>query len=296
MTDGYDVVVVGSLNQDLVARVPHIPAPGETVLASGHGEFAGGKGANQATAAARLGARVAMIGRVGDDAFGRSLVAGLEADGVDVGRVSTDATAGTGLALINVAANGENSISVSPGANHNVQPSDVEAAADVISRAKVVLLQLEIPLDAVAAAARIARGTVVLNPAPAAQLPGDLLERVDVLVPNESELAILTGGETGDIESVVAAARSLSVPNIVVTLGKSGALVVGEASTKEVPAPVVDAVDTTGAGDAFCGALAGELARGAYLQAAVRFAVKVASIAVTRAGAQASMPRRDEVT
>ncbi len=292
----FDVVVVGSLNQDLVASVPHIPVPGETVLATGHAAFAGGKGANQAVAAARLGARVAMVGRVGDDAFGTTLRRGLEDVGVDNTRVQVDAEVGSGLALINVEESGENAISVSPGANGRVSAADVEAAAAMIENAKVVLLQLEVPVTAVARAAQLARGTVILNPAPAAPLPGSLLADVDILVPNETELGLLAGTATRTEDEVVTAARSLPVDDVVVTLGARGALVVSRAAINRVPPVPVDPVDTTGAGDAFCGALAAELARGAYVRAAARFAARVAAVAVTRHGAQASMPTRDELS
>lgn len=291
-----DVVVIGSLNQDLVASVPRIPAPGETVLARGHAAFAGGKGANQATAAARLGASVAMVGRVGADGFGTALRDGLADTGVDVSCVIVDDEVGSGLALINVDDSGENAISVSPGANARVSVFDVEGARGMIESASIVLLQLEVPLPAVTRAASLARGTVILNPAPAATLPEELLGHVDILVPNETELALLAGTGTRTEDEVVAAARTLPVADVVVTLGARGALVVSRTEVKRVPPVAVVPVDTTGAGDAFCGALAAEMARGAYVQAAARFAGKVAAFAVTRRGAQASMPRRDELT
>ncbi|MGI9609214.1 MAG: ribokinase [Acidimicrobiia bacterium] len=296
MSEVPDVVVVGSLNQDLVARVPHIPAPGETVLAGGHAAYAGGKGANQATAAARLGATVAMVGRVGADDFGSRLTFGLNDDGIDTTHVRIDDDATTGLALINVDDSGENAISVSAGANARVGPGDVEAAADLIRGARVVLMQLEVPLDAIEAAADMARGTVILNPAPAAPLPADLLRNLDILIPNESELAMLSGASVDGPAAAESAAASLHVRDVVITMGSQGALIVGKSGATHVGAVPVTAVDTTGAGDAFCGALAAELARGAYLEAAVRFAVRVAAVAVTRHGAQASMPNRDEVS
>lgn len=295
MGEGADVVVVGSLNQDLVARVPHIPAPGETVLALSHAAFAGGKGANQATAAARLGARVAMVGRVGADDSGARLISGLDADGIDTTHLSVDDEASTGLALINVDDSGENAITVSPGANGRVTPRDIEAATGLISQAAVVLMQLEVPLDTIQAAASVARGAVILNPAPAAVLPPQLLEQVDILIPNESELALLSSLSVGSAAEAAAAAASLAVKDVVITMGSQGAIVVGKHGPTLIAAVPVQAVDTTGAGDAFCGALAAELARGAYLEAAVRFAVRVAAVSVTRHGAQASMPTRDEV-
>jgi len=295
VSDPFDVVVVGSLNQDLVASVPRIPAPGETVMASGHAAFAGGKGANQATAAARLGASVSMVGRVGNDAIGMSLREGLERDGVDVSRVIVDDESATGLALINVDDSGENAITVSPGANGRLSAADVAAAAVHIEAAAVVLIQLEIPIAAVARAAELARGTVILNPAPAVPLPVGVLENVDILVPNENELGLLAGMGTATEEEVIVAARSLPADDVVVTLGARGALVVSRAGATQVSPIAVEPVDTTGAGDAFCGALAAELARGAYVQAAARFAARVAAVAVTRHGAQASMPTREDL-
>jgi ribokinase len=295
MGDPYDIVVVGSLNEDLVARVPRIPAPGETVLATGHSTFAGGKGANQATAAARLGARVAMVGRVGGDDFGHRLAAGLEADGIDTQFVTVDETVGSGLALINVDESGENAITVSPGANGRVGVADVAGAGSVIAAASILLLQLEVPVAALLAAVAAARGIVILNPAPAAVLPAQLLSAVDILVPNETELALLSAQPAATDEQVVTAAGSLPIDDVVVTMGASGAMLVRRSGATHVAAPSVTAVDTTGAGDAFCGALAAEMARGAYLEAAVRFAVRAAAVAVTRHGAQAAMPTRDEV-
>ncbi len=291
----YDVAVVGSLNQDLVASVPHIPAPGETVLASGHALFAGGKGANQAMAAARLGATVALVGRVGADDYGAGLLAGLVADGVDTTHVATDSSVATGLAMIAVDPAGENAIAVSAGANGRVSRADVAAAADVVGGAAVALLQLEIPLDAVQAAVATARGRVVLNPAPAAALPEEVLGGVDILVPNEPELAQLTAMPVDSLAAIAAAAAALPVSEVVVTMGAAGAVIVTRSGVTHVPAVPVAAVDATGAGDAFCGALAAELARGAYLEAAVRFAVRAAAMAVTRPGAQAAMPTREEV-
>ena len=289
------VTVVGSINRDLVAAVPHIPVPGETVMATGHDTHAGGKGANQATAAARVGAAVAMVGRVGDDAAGRELVAGLEADGVDTTWISRDESVPTGLAMITVADSAENAITVSPGANATLTPAHVTAAAAVIEMTDVLLVQLEVPLDAVAAAVRLARGKVILNPAPAAALPRELIDGAHVVIPNETELAALTGVDVlRELDDIEAAARKLAT-NVIVTLGSRGALVVTRSGSQMIGAPQVEAVDTTGAGDAFCGAVAAELARGAHLEAAARLAVRAAAIAVTRRGAQPSMAYRREI-
>lgn len=289
----FDVVVVGSLNQDVTVRVPRIPAPGETILGGDAVVGAGGKGANQAVAASRLGASVAMVGRTGPDAAGRYLRSSLMNENVEVGHVMVDGSRATGTALITVDESAENAIVVSPGANQAMTVEDVTQAGDIIATAQIVLLQLEVPLDVVRAAASIAQGTVILNPAPAAELDPVLLADVDVLVPNEGELAVISR-ESGDIEHM---ARSLaSGRDVVVTLGSSGAF----AATRDgdghlAPSPGVDAVDTVGAGDCFCGALGVSLARGDTIATAIRFATHAAAISVTRPGAQAAMPYLDEV-
>ncbi len=289
------IVVVGSINQDLVVRVARHPLPGETLLGHGHFTAAGGKGANQAVALARLDRQVSMVGRVGDDDFGRALVAGMAAEGVDTSHVATDAAAGTGLAVITLDDAAENSIVVSQGANALVSPADVEAAARPISTASVVLVQLEIPLAAVMRAAELATGLFVLNPAPARVLPPELLARVDVLVPNRSELGLLAGvPEPAGRDEVVAAASALG-GIVVVTLGSAGAMAVSDGRVIEVPPPFVEAIDTTGAGDAFCAGIADALDRGDDLERALHWAVQVGALAVTREGAQPSMPRRAEV-
>ncbi len=293
MTAGL-VVVAGSLNRDLTVDVPRLPAPGETVLGSGHRWDSGGKGANQAVAAARLGASVAMVGRVGDDAAGGRLVAGLQAEGVDASHIVRDPEAGTGLAAIVVDSEGENQIVVSPGANGRVAAADLPAA--LLAGAAVVLLQLEIPIEAVLAAARSAGGMVVLNPAPAADLPAALLDEVDVLVPNRSELARLAGGpEPGSVPEAAEQARSLGRSAVVVTLGADGALLVAAGAATHLPAPTVTAVDATAAGDAFCGALAAGLTSGASLVDAAHRAVAAGAVAASRPGAQASLPTAADV-
>jgi ribokinase len=290
------IVVVGSINQDLVVRVPRLPAPGETISGSGHFSAPGGKGANQAVAAARLGGDVVMVGRVGADDAGRRLVAGLEADGVDTRYVEVDPATPTGLALITVDAAGENTIALDPGANRAMTADDVDRAAAQIRTAAVVLLQMEIPVEVVAHAALMAAGTVVLNPAPATPVPEDVLARVDVLVPNAGELALLAGGaEPSDPAGAAGLAVGLGARAVVVTLGPEGAVVVGDGDPLHVAAPRVDAVDTTAAGDAFCGALAVELAAGRSLDDAVRVAVAAGAVAVTAPGAQPSLPTREQV-
>lgn len=292
----FEVVVVGSLNLDLVVPVARHPAPGETVLGGDPARHPGGKGANQAVAAARLGRRVAMIGCVGDDDAGRVLTGALHENGVDTAGVRVVDGVPTGLALITVDERAENMIVVSPGANARLSVGDV-AAAGTIAESAVVLLQLEVPDEAVTAAAQAAHGIVVLNPAPARPLPAALLARADVLVPNRTELALLAHGEeSADLDGVAALARALDGPSaVVVTLGADGALVVDGDSVAHVPAVPVTPVDTTAAGDAFCGALADALAGGGDLVEAARWAACVAAVAVTRHGAQPSLPRRDEV-
>ncbi len=298
-----EVVVVGSANLDLVVDVATIPVAGETVLGGDLRRIPGGKGANQAVTAARLGRRVAMIGRVGDDDAGSILRSALDSAGVDTsGLLATESTP-SGTALIAVGADGDNAIVVSPGANSRFSAADVAGAADVLSAAEVLLAQLEVPLEAVAAAVRFARGIVVLNPAPApaALLPSDLLDGVDVIVPNQTELATMAGhsglAAIGDVdpETAVALARGLPVAAVVVTLGAAGAIVVTPSDATHVPAPAVVPVDTTAAGDAFCGALADALVGGADLVSAARWAVQVGAAATLRPGAQPSLPTREEV-
>ena len=295
-TTGPEVAVVGSLNLDLVVRVARLPGPGETVSGGDVFRNPGGKGANQAVAAARLGRRVAMVGRVGDDGAGRDLLGSLEADAVDTSQVRVVNGVPSGTALITVSEDGENQIVVSPGANARLTPDDVAAAGTALRTAAVTLLQLEVPLETVAAAARAATGTVVLNPAPVRALPQVLLAEVDVLVPNRVELAQLAGGPLPEkVEAAVALAGRLAARAVVVTLGADGALVVERGQASHVPAVPVTAVDTTAAGDAFCGGLADALATGATLQDAARRAVRVAAAACLRPGAQASLPTSAEL-
>lgn len=277
------VAVVGSANLDIVVPVPHHPATGETVLGGDHVLVPGGKGANQAVAAALLGGDVAFVGRVGDDDAGARLRASLEAAGVDVSRLHVDDGAPSGIALIGIDEEGDNAIIVSPGANSRLSPTDLDQG--LLADASVTLLQLEVPVDTVRAAARAAGGLVVLNPAPAVPLPDGLLDDIDVLVPNRLELTALAGD--GD---PVDQARSLGVPTVVVTLGAEGALVVTGSEVIRVPAPEVEAIDTTACGDAFCGALAEALACGVDLRDAVTRAVHVGALTATRHGAQTSLP------
>ncbi len=298
---GAEVAVVGSINLDLSIGVERFPEPGETVLGGGLARGGGGKGANQAVAAARLGRRVALIGCLGDDGDGALLGAALADEGIDVSTVRTIGDAPTGLALIEVDASGENRIVVVPGANALVQVGDLDAAADSLDGAGVILTQLEIPVEVVEALARRQRaGRLILNPAPA--LPVSLAG-IDLVVPNRSELGVLAGAaEPGSTDEVVDQLKSLADPPLaaVVTLGSDGALVVdglgsSALSVEKVPAHPVDVVDTTGAGDAFCGGLADALCLGADLVDAARWAARVAAVAVTRPGAWSALPRRSEL-
>ena len=288
-----DVAVVGSLNLDTTVRVPRLPAPGETVLGAGRAIDTGGKGANQAVAAARLGRTTAMVGAVGPDPAGDLLIAALEDEGVETGAVLRSALP-SGVAHITVDDAGENMIVVDPGANGALAPDDVAAAAEVIVEASVTLVQLEIPLPAVEQVAALA-SRLILNPAPARPLSPGLVTAAEVIVPNATELALLAGGPEPGTPTEAAEAAMLLPGAVVVTLGAEGAVVVDEGSWEHVPAPVVDAVDPTAAGDAFCGGLADALVGNASLLEAVRWAVRCGAVAATRPGAQASLPTREDV-
>ncbi len=292
---GSDVVVVGSINQDLTVLTSRHPRPGETILGEGHFTGAGGKGANQAIAAARQGATVSMMGMVGPDDTGSALVSNLQRAGVDTSSVAVDSEHPTGLAVITVDDEGENSIVVSPGANLALLPEHLDVVK--LESAAVVLIQLEIPLGTVEAAATTTGGLLCLNPAPAIDLASALLFRVDVLIPNRHELAVLAASATpSSIEEVADVARSIHGPKaVVVTLGSEGALVVADDTVTHVSAPSVETVDTTGAGDAFCGTLAASLARGSSLIDAVGRATVAGAIATTRPGAQTALPTSVEV-
>lgn len=286
---------------DLVVKAPRIPRVGETVSGGTFGMFPGGKGANQAVAAARLGAQVAMVGVVGDDAFGRQLLEGLRREGIDATRVRTEAGVATGIASISVDGAGHNSIVVASGANLRVTEADVEGGRDVISGSQVVLLQLEIPIDCVTAAARLghAGGALVcLDPAPAAPVPDSLYALADVIDPNEVEAQALTGVEihsTADAERAAEALYARGPRTVVVKLGEKGSFYLSAEGRGHIPAAPVKAVDTTAAGDAFAAALGVALGEGRALREAVTFATWAAGLKVTRMGAQPSMPRRAEV-
>lgn len=295
------ITVVGSLNIDQVIKAPRLPEIGETVLGGTFALFPGGKGANQAVAAARLGASVTMVGCVGSDPFGTQLLDGLAAEGIAVGPVRSDATAPTGVAFITVDARGLNTIVVASGANMRMTAADVDAARDAIAASRVVLLQLEIPPDVAAYAAALARECgcrVVLDPAPASPLPSALLRHVTVINPNEVEARVLTGIPVSDDQGArVAAARLLDLgcAAAIIKRGAAGAFLAAGDTYEIIPGIPVEAVDSTAAGDAFAGALGVALAEGRDLSAAARFANAAAALSVTRMGAQSSLPRRDEV-
>jgi ribokinase len=296
------VVVVGSINTDMVVRVPRLPRAGETVLGGDFQQVAGGKGANQAVAAARAGSMVVMVGCVGDDLLGRTAVAGLREDGVEVSRILSRSEAASGVALVVVDAGGQNSIAVAPGANACVTPAMVRQAEPQLAEAEVVLVQLEVPLDVVVETAAIAssHGTrVILDPAPAQPLPDALWRRLAVVTPNVTEVEALTGRAIRDQSDVLAAARVLlerGVEAVSVTLGGDGVLVATRQTHTMIAGLAVEAIDTTAAGDTFAGALASRLAEGAELIDASRFANAAAALAVTRIGAQPSVPTRDEIS
>jgi len=287
------IVVLGSLNMDLVTRVAALPAPGETVLGDRLRTFTGGKGANQAVAAARLGGRVAMVGRVGRDAGGDALLRQLSVDGVDASGVERDGDEPSGAALIMVGADGENLIAVAPGANGSVGAADVEGAVRAVGPDGLLVLQVEIPRDAAVRAIRTG-GRVLLNAAPPAPLPLGLLHGLEALVVNQSEAAALLGRSMAGVE----AARELHAAGCklaVVTLGAAGAALCDAAGARVAEPFPVRAVDTTGAGDAFVGALAVGLAAGRRAAEAVRFANAAGAAAATRAGAQESLPRSEDL-
>ncbi|MGE5715943.1 MAG: ribokinase [Acidobacteriota bacterium] len=295
------VVVVGSANMDLVAKVARFPEPGETVLGASFEMFPGGKGANQAVACAKLGGKVEFIARMGKDIYRDTLAATMTRAGVGLGHVFVDSGVPTGTALITVDSRGQNEIVVISGSNMMLTPEDVCGKENVFAPAAITLLQLEIPLETVVRAAEVAQAhghTIILNPAPARKLPRRLLKLVDILTPNESEAELLTGIPVTGLSSAGRAGKALlatGVKRVILTMGSRGCLLVTAASTRAFPARKVKAVDSTAAGDAFNGALAFALAEGRKLEDAVEFAGSVAAFSVTRMGAQRSMPTMREL-
>jgi len=292
------ILVVGSLNADLVARAPRFPQPGETISGEDLRVIPGGKGANQAVAAARLGANVSLLGRVGNDNFGDFLLENLKQNRVDSSLVQRDDSS-TGTAIIIVDSNGQNSIVLSAGANGNVSIADVDNIP--FTNYQLLLLQLEIPLPAVLRAAQRAKENndrVILNPAPAQQLPDELIALADYIIPNETELSLLTSQKIEDIPSAESAARDLlrrGAKNVIVTLGSKGALLVNAETSKQIHTFKVEVVDTTAAGDAFIGGFATSLLENKSLEEAVRFGCACGALATTKFGAQPSLPMKEEV-
>ncbi len=293
-----DILVVGSLNADLVVRAPRFPQPGETISGDDLNIFPGGKGANQAVAAARLGANVSMLGRVGKDNFGDFLLENLKQNKVDSTLIQRDDSS-TGTAIIIVDSSGQNSIVLSSGANGNVSIADVDNIP--FANYQLLLLQLEIPLPTVLRAAQRAKESntrVVLNPAPAKELPDELIALADFIIPNETELSLLTKQKVSDIASAESAARNLlgrGAKHVIVTLGGKGALIVNTETCKQVDTYLVNVVDTTAAGDAFIGGFATSLLENKSLEEAVRFGCACGALAVTKFGAQPSLPTKEEV-
>lgn len=296
------IVVFGSINMDLVARTPRLPQSGETIVGYDFTTIPGGKGANQAVAAARLGATVEMVGRVGGDRFGEALRESLQAAGVGCDRIMTDSGSSSGVALIEVEEGGENHIIIVPGANGRVNAEDVSRMQPDLQKAKLLLLQLEVPLDAVIAAAQSAQKagvTVMLDPAPASTtLPNELLAEVDILTPNKVEASQLVGFSVENLEDAEKAAIALQkrgVRDVIIKLGGQGTLTATPEGTIHTPAFPVQAIDTVAAGDAFNGGLATALSDGRSLQDALTWGTATAALSVTQRGAQSSMPTQTEL-
>ena len=295
------ISVVGSSNTDMVIKTSKLPAPGETILG---GEFfinAGGKGANQAVAAARLGGKVSIIAKTGEDLFGKQARQLFESENINTDFLVTDPSHPSGVALITVDEKGENCIVVAPGSNSYLNLRDIDLAREVIIQSEIVLMQLEIPVETVVHVANIAYkagNKVILNPAPAAKIPDDLFPKLYLITPNETEAGLISGIPVKDIESATLAARNLcerGVKVVIITLGSKGALLFNGKDAKLIPSPKVKAVDTTAAGDVFNGAIAVAISEGLELEKAVEFACKAAAISVTRMGAQSSTPYRKEI-
>lgn len=297
------ITIVGSCNTDLVIRVDHLPKPGETIIGHDFMTNQGGKGANQAVAVARLGGEACFVARVGDDGFGRNSLDLLKKEGIQVDHVSVTPDTSTGIALIPVDAQGENSIIVSSGANALLSEADIVAAAGEIRQSKILLMQLETPVGTLIRAARIAHDagvTVVLNPAPYPKqpLPDELLSLVDIITPNETEAAAMSGIEVSDDASILKAMQAIrgkGIRQVIMTAGSRGAYLLQGDSAVRIPTEKTHVVDTTAAGDTFCGALCVALSEDRNLQEAVSFANRAASLSVTRVGAWHSIPNRDEL-
>ncbi len=296
-----EIIVIGSLNMDLVVSAERLPGTGETIMGKSFATFPGGKGANQAIAAARLGGSVKMVGRVGSDTFGKSLLKNLIINNVDITAVGEDSKSSTGTALITVDNQGTNTIIVVPGANHALLPRDLDEVESQIVCSKLVVLQMEIPIETVAHAIDLAKKhkiPVMLNPAPAQHLEKGVLAGIDFLIPNESELAILTGLPVSTMLEIRAAAEKMlqiGVKRLLMTRGDAGVYYIDNQKEIIYPAYTVQAVDTTAAGDAFIGALAVAFVKGEEMDSAIRDGLAAGALAVTRAGAQTSLPTLQEL-
>jgi ribokinase len=293
------ILVIGSSNTDMVAKTTHLPVPGETVLGGDFLMAPGGKGANQAVAAARLGGSITFIAKVGNDIFGQQAIKQYEKEGIGTKHIVTDAANPSGIALITVDAKGENCIVVASGANAHLQPQDIPDQQ--IKEASMILTQLEIPPETVEHVAKKAaeyKVPLILNPAPARPLSAELLANTHILTPNQKEAEMLTGIPVVDKDSALAAAKALAAKGVnivIITLGSSGALLLQNDQSEHVPSPQVTAIDTTAAGDVFCGALAVALSEKTPLNTAVKFACSAAALSVTKMGAQTSAPTRTEL-
>ena len=295
------IVVIGSSNTDMVIKGDRIPLPGETILGGTFLMNSGGKGANQAVAAARLGVNVTFIAKTGNDIFGRQAIQLFKDEGINTQYVFEDPNHPSGIALIMVDKSAENCIMVASGANATLSPNDLRKAEAEIAKAAIVLMQLEIPVETVTWAAKTASDNgskVILNPAPVCGLPEEIFQHISIITPNQTEAEMLSGIKINDIQSAKAAGQIIKqkgVDTVIITLGAEGALIITDEITELIAAPYVEAVDTTAAGDVFNGALAVAMAEGMPIRDAVEFSCKAAAISVTKMGAQSSIPRRMEV-
>ena len=296
-----NILVIGSSNTDLVIQTSHFPEPGETVMGGVFSTFAGGKGANQAVAASRLGAKVTFVARVGNDDFGRQAIDGFDKEGITTSHIFIDENEPTGVASIIINKDGENTIVVAPGANNMLSKTDIEGIVSLVEATDIVLVQLEVPLETVTFVIQLAHKLhkkIILNPAPAVKLDYNLFSYLDIITPNESETKILLGKKVSDLKSASEAAQVFldkGVKNVVITLGKQGAFFKNDHEEYLIPAIKTEVIDTTGAGDTFNGALAVAISEGKSWRDALDFSNKAAAISVSRLGAQSSIPFRKEI-
>lgn len=298
----HKIIVLGSTNTDMVVQTSKFPAPGETILGGKFLMNPGGKGANQAVAAARLGGSVVFAGKTGNDLFGKQAIESLSKEGINTEHVLTDPEQASGVALITVDSHGENSIVVAPGSNNTLLPENLNSVLTIIDESDIILMQLEIPMQTIEFMARKAKdknARVILNPAPAAALSNDLILNLDMITPNETEAGMLTGSQVTDVDSAFVAAQKLhdkGMQKVVITLGSNGAVFFDGKSKLHIPGLNVEAVDTTAAGDTFSGALVVAVSNGKPIEDAIDFANKAAAMSVTKMGAQASIPYLNQLT